>query len=42
MRNLFATAEERDEVVTKYGAIEGARQTLERLEEYLAEHVEKQ
>jgi uncharacterized protein YndB with AHSA1/START domain len=42
MRSLFATAEERDEVVTKYGAIEGAKQTLERLGEYLAEHVEKQ
>ena len=37
MRSLFATAQERDEVVTKYGAIEGGRQTLERL----AEHVEK-
>ncbi|HEX2511924.1 MAG TPA: SRPBCC domain-containing protein [Xanthobacteraceae bacterium] len=24
MRSLFATAQERDEVVTKYGAIEGA------------------
>ena len=37
MRSLFATARERDEVVTKYGAIEGGKQTLERL----AEHVEK-
>jgi uncharacterized protein YndB with AHSA1/START domain len=37
MRSLFATAQERDEVVTKYGAIEGGRQTLVRL----AEHVEK-
>ena len=37
MRSLFATAQERDDVVTKYGAIEGGKQTLERL----AEHVEK-
>jgi uncharacterized protein YndB with AHSA1/START domain len=37
MRSLFATAQERDEVVTKYGAVEGGKQTLERL----AEHVEK-
>jgi uncharacterized protein YndB with AHSA1/START domain len=37
MRSLFETAQERDEVVTKYGAIEGGKQTLERL----AEHVEK-
>jgi uncharacterized protein YndB with AHSA1/START domain len=38
MRSLFETAQERDEVVTKYGAIEGGKQTLERL----AAHVEKQ
>jgi uncharacterized protein YndB with AHSA1/START domain len=38
MRSLFETAQERDEVVTKYGAIEGGQQTLERL----AAHVEKQ
>ena len=37
MRSLFTTAQERDEVVTKYGAIEGGKQTLERL----AAHVEK-
>jgi len=37
IRSLFATARERDEVVTKYGAIEGGKQTLERL----AAHVEK-
>ena len=37
MRSLFATAEERNDVLTKYGAAEGAKQTLERL----AEHVEK-
>ncbi len=37
MRSLFATAEERNEVVTKYGALEGAKQTLERLAEHLEE-----
>ena len=37
MRSLFATAQERDEVITKYGATEGGKQTLERL----AAHVEK-
>ena len=37
MRSLFETAQERNDVVTKYGAIEGGKQTLERL----AEHVEK-
>jgi uncharacterized protein YndB with AHSA1/START domain len=36
-RLTFATAEEREEVATKYGAVEGAKQTLERL----AQHVEK-
>ena len=35
MRSLFATAQEREEVVTKYGALEGGRQTLERLAEYV-------
>jgi len=38
MRSVFATAQERDDVVTKFGAMEGGKQTLERL----AEHVEKQ
>ena len=35
MRSLFATAQERDEVVTKYGALEGGKQTLERLAEFM-------
>ena len=35
MRNVFATTEERDLVVEKYGAIEGGNQTLDRLGEYL-------
>lgn len=35
MRMFFPTAAARDHVVKKYGAIEGANQTLGRLEEYL-------
>jgi uncharacterized protein YndB with AHSA1/START domain len=36
MRALFPTAAARNEVVAKYGAIEGAQQTLARLAAYLA------
>ena len=36
MRALFATATERDRVIEEFGAIEGAKQTLDRLAEYLA------
>ena len=36
MRALFATAEERDRVVEEHGAIEGGKQTLARLAEFLA------
>jgi hypothetical protein len=36
MRSLFATAEEREMVVTKYHAIEGGNQTLDRFGEHLA------
>ncbi len=35
MRSVFPTAEARDMVVREYGAIEGGRQTLERLSEHL-------
>jgi len=35
MRAVFPSAAARDEVVAKYGAIEGAKQTLERLASYL-------
>jgi uncharacterized protein YndB with AHSA1/START domain len=35
MRSVFANASDRDLVVEKYGAIEGGRQTLERLEHFL-------
>lgn len=36
MRMLFKSAEELDKVVKEYGAIEGAKSTLDRLEEQLA------
>jgi uncharacterized protein YndB with AHSA1/START domain len=36
MRGVFASAEERDRVAQKYGAVEGAKQHLERLAELLA------
>jgi len=36
MRSLFATAEEREMVVTTYHAIEGGNQTLDRFAEHLA------
>ncbi|MGH6771211.1 MAG: SRPBCC family protein [Xanthobacteraceae bacterium] len=36
LRSVFPTAEERDRVVKEYGAIEGGRQTLARLADYLA------
>jgi uncharacterized protein YndB with AHSA1/START domain len=36
MRMFFDTAAERDRVATEFGAAEGAKQTLERLNEYLA------
>jgi uncharacterized protein YndB with AHSA1/START domain len=35
MRMLFGTAEQKDKVVTEYGAIEGNKQTMDRLEAYL-------
>lgn len=37
MRMLFTTKEERTIVVEKYGAIEGNRQTMNRLEAYLSQ-----
>lgn len=36
LRSVFRTKEQRDEVVAYYGAIEGARQTLEHLDAYAA------
>jgi hypothetical protein len=36
MRMVFASAETRDENVREYGSIEGGKQTLERLTEYLS------
>lgn len=38
MRSLFLTKEARDLVVEKFGAIEGGKQTLARLDEYLRAH----
>ena len=35
LRQIFRTAKERDRIVKEYGAIEGGRQTLERLDEHL-------
>jgi uncharacterized protein YndB with AHSA1/START domain len=37
MRSIFPTVAERDAVVKEYGAIEGGNQTIDRLEEYLAQ-----
>lgn len=36
LRHLFPSREARDEVVTKYGAIEGGKQHLAKLEAYVA------
>lgn len=36
MRAIFATAAERDRVVNEFGAVEGGKQTLDRLEAFLA------
>jgi hypothetical protein len=36
MQMLFESATERDNVVKKYGAVEGLNQTLDRLKEQLA------
>jgi len=35
LRNIFATAEERDRVAREYGAVEGGKQTMARLAEHL-------
>ena len=39
MRALFPSAKAREHVVKKYRAIEGASQTMDRLEQHLAKHV---
>ncbi len=36
MRMIFETAAEHDAAVKSFGAVEGAKQTLGRLDEYLA------
>jgi uncharacterized protein YndB with AHSA1/START domain len=38
MRALFPSAKAREHVVKKYGAIEGAKQTMDRLEQHLAKN----
>jgi hypothetical protein len=35
MKMVFKSKEVKDEVVEKYGAIEGNKQTMDKLEEYL-------
>ena len=37
LRQLYRSKEERDEVVQKYGAVEGGKQHLARLEAYVKE-----
>ena len=37
LRTVFKTKEQRDEIVERYGAVEGGHQTLGRLAEYVAE-----
>ena len=39
LRSVFGTKEQRDEVVERYGAIEGGKQTLGRLAAYIAARV---
>jgi uncharacterized protein YndB with AHSA1/START domain len=39
IRQVFPTRESRDEVVTKYGAIEGGKQHLSKMEAYVREHL---
>ena len=39
LRQLFPSRESRDEVVIKYGAIEGGKQHLAKLEAYVREHL---
>lgn len=38
LRQLYPTRESRDEVVNRYGAIEGGKQHLAKLEAYLRDH----
>lgn len=40
-RQVFPSKERRDEVVEKYGAIEGGKQHLAKLEAYIREHLAK-
>jgi hypothetical protein len=38
IRHVFPSAEERDRMVKEFGAIEGGKQTLERLGEFLSKN----
>lgn len=42
LKGLFVTAEERERVIREYGALEGGKQTLARLDEYVAQQLSKQ
>jgi len=39
LRQLYPSRESRDEVIDKYGAIEGGKQHLAKLEAYVKEHL---
>ena len=39
LRHLFPSRESRDEVIQKYGAVEGGKQHLAKLEAYVREHL---
>lgn len=41
MRMIFPTVEERDRTIETFGAVEGLKQTLGRLEEYLSSEIQK-
>jgi hypothetical protein len=41
LRHLFPSKESRDEVVNKYGAIEGGKQHLAKLEAYIRENLSR-
>lgn len=41
LRQLYPSEKSRDEVITKYGAIEGGKQHLAKLEVYVREHLSR-
>jgi uncharacterized protein YndB with AHSA1/START domain len=40
LRQLYPTRESRDEVISKYGAVEGGKQHLAKLEAYIRENLQ--